>query len=287
MMSEIKRFVLAASVGAGLLIFGLASCDRNQSSDENTARHAQQTEEATSIVIALHPGNKLTAKLTNAPLSTVAKEVSRTLGVGIVINEQEDKRVTLAFEDLPLKEGLVRIFGPDANITYPPKLAETPSSKKQNDNLANNTISRLPNSNSLSSQKNPLDQLIDQALNSPAPNDRIQALKNLVQQIPNAPDKLLPVFESALQDSDAQVRKTVIDLVLYKRIPIKEETIHDIAVNDEDDEMRGKAWVILTNRASPETLKQYLPDALSDPNPAIKNDARKLLEKLESQANNG
>ncbi|HHJ38700.1 MAG: hypothetical protein AXA67_05720 [Methylothermaceae bacteria B42] len=285
MMSKIKRFVLAASVGAGLLIFGLASCDRNQSSDENTA---QQAEEATSIVIALHPGNKLTAKLTNAPLSTVAKEVSRTLGVGIVINEQQkDKRVTLAFEDLPLKEGLVRIFGPDANITYPPKLAETSSSKKQKDNLANNTISRLPNSNSLSSQKNPLDQLIDQALNSPAPNDRIQALKNLVQQIPNAPDKLLPVFESALQDSDAQVRKTAIDLVLYKRIPIKDETIHDIAVNDDDDEMRGKAWVILTNRASPETLKQYLPDALSDPNPAIKNDARKLLEKLESQGSNG
>ncbi len=277
--TKIVTLALSALVFAG--------CDQLQNPDKAQQNQSEQTQaNAVSLItISLQPGNQLSVNLKNAPLSEVAAELSRVTKAKITLdNQKRDEKVTIAFSNIPLKIGIQRIFGDNTIVEFPSGKDKALPKSLLSQLLPGNTQKAEEETlTDRASAPTNLEQLIDQALNGQEPGERILALDKLAPQASKAPEKIVPVFESALQDNDPQVRKKAINLVLYKRVPVSSETLHDVAVNDEDDELRGKAWVELASRGNPEMLKRYLPDALSDPNPDIRKDAKNLLEKLEAK----
>lgn len=124
-----------------------------------------------------------------------------------------------------------------------------------------------------------IEQLKKEALNSQDPKARIAALKTLLEKADG--ESAAPVVEEALGDSDSEVRKETLALIYKKRLPIPNDVIHNVAVNDTSDQVRGMAWVYISDHAGPEELQEYLMDALNDPNPDIKRDAQRRLDRFD------
>jgi hypothetical protein len=122
-----------------------------------------------------------------------------------------------------------------------------------------------------------IDQLGDQVRYAQEPSARVEALRALAEEDKEA---VRPIFETALQDNDQGVRKETLMLIYQKRIPVPSEVLHEVAVNDVADKIRGLAWINIKDRGGPE-LKGYLLDALNDPNPEIRRDAQIHLDRLD------
>ena len=58
--------------------------------------------------------------------------------------------------------------------------------------------------------------------------------------------------------------------------------LHDIAVGDPSDNVRGMAWLNIADRGGPD-VREYLNDALNDPSPDIRRDAQLRLDQLDKQ----
>lgn len=122
---------------------------------------------------------------------------------------------------------------------------------------------------------NPLE---DHALNAPEPKARIEALQELIKQ---DKDAALPVVEAVLEDDDAEVRRETLLLIYKNRMPVPTSTLNEIALNDSNDKVRGMAAINIVDRGTPEEARDYLLQALNDPNEDIRRDAKIHLDKLD------
>lgn len=123
-----------------------------------------------------------------------------------------------------------------------------------------------------------LEQLENEALYGQDPKARIGAIKTLLEKADS--ESAAPVVEQALNDSDSEVRKETLALIYKKRVPVPVDVIHNVAVNDTSDQVRGMAWVYISDRGGPD-LQEYLMVALNDPNPDIRRDAQRRLDRFE------
>lgn len=118
------------------------------------------------------------------------------------------------------------------------------------------------------------------AVNAPKPKARIRALKALAPRASENAEAVLPAFEEAITDNNQEVRGEALEMIYKTRLNVPSDMVHDVAVTDPVDEVRGMAWIVLVERSEPE-LRAYLADALNDPNPLIRRDAQWEINKLD------
>ncbi len=279
-----KLFLILALAGAICVTSGCDYYDK----DENNAQSGadKQPEAVSEILLSLNPEQKVTVRLNNAPLPLVAEELSRLAGISLSLNDVQSKqRVTLSVRDASLQAAVKQIFGADIPVTFPPK--HTLPTDVCTQALKIPRIDQQPQAGIVGKEENKTslfpEQLVEKALHDPNPKERISALENIANTSALEPMIVVQTFETALSDPDIAVRKTALTQINKKRIPVSDNLLHEVAVNDADDEIRGRAWIELVDRGDPQVLKEFLPDALSDPNPDIRESAKMQLDKLKRE----
>lgn len=282
-----KKIQVWALASAMVWVSGCDYLDKSEHSGE-----AAQQAALSKMVLALNPNDKLTAHLENVPLAVVATELSKLAGLSVSYNAaQNNQSITLSFEDLPLQAGVMRIFGPDVTAVFPkydnlqnsirtgecaqPLIASERAAQHDSQGIINESVGERH----LTSE-----QLLDRALHSPDSSVKIAALDAIAHSTEFDPQVVVETFEAALNDPDSSVRKAALEQISLQRIPVADDVIHDLAINDADDQIRGKAWVELVDRGDPQVLREFLPDALSDPNPEIRRSAKIQLDKLKTES---
>ena len=130
------------------------------------------------------------------------------------------------------------------------------------------------------SESEQINQLEEKALFGRDPKARISALQTLLEKVSS--ESAMLVVEQTLNDADKEVRKETLLLIYKKRLPVPDNVLHDVAVGDPSDNVRGMAWLNIADRGGPD-LREYLNDALNDSNPDIRRDAQLRLDQLDKQ----
>jgi HEAT repeat protein len=115
---------------------------------------------------------------------------------------------------------------------------------------------------------------------SPAPDDpgqRVETLRTLGQQRSPALEAML---DSALDDPQAEVRATALEVLRDTGTAVPAERLTRLAREDGHVHVRMDALTLLADHA-PEAAREALEAALQDAEPAIREHAEHLLEEVE------
>ncbi len=124
------------------------------------------------------------------------------------------------------------------------------------------------------------DNTTSQKLLSQDPITIVKDLKELLKK-----DKNLGIsaIEEILQDPEPEVRRETLAFVYDEAVPVSKTMLHELALNDPNDRVRGTAALNIVDYGKPNEVLEYLHEAVNDPHPVISRQAQLRLDKLELQ----
>lgn len=237
--------------------------------------------------------NTLSAEIENALLGEVLKELARQAQIEVYISESsvEDK-ISAKFDNLPLEEGIKRLLkGKNYTLTFarkdsaPPRVAEikvvngsTPVSKLSTEPASTasepkTTDGEGKSPEDLAAEKSP-EELAKLALEGTDSDIRVTALKAL--RVRGDEEQVKSTTTSALQDQDAKVRGTAIEM-MDSGISVSLDVVKEMALHDPNPEFRISAIEHFGESSEPGVTLEALKQLTQDPDPQVKAVADHML----------
>lgn len=221
----------------------------------------------------------LSIEAKHGPWAKVLKEIRKKTGIRFHYTLALEGSVTLSFADLPVKEALERLFGPEANFVFRYQGAGDLLGSLA---LPNEVwvLGKVRGEGPESSKT--LGGKTEGELSSPASNprvdpgqtlemtDRVQWHLVVPDEAPGEQEEIDKFLEMA-QDDDPAIRARALS-ALSESGKADGGTIPSAlvaALKDEDASVRGHAVQILAGRGGPEAM-EHLWQALSDPDPYVR-----------------
>lgn len=238
--------------------------------------------------------NALSAKIENAPLGEVLKELARQAHLEVYLRgSSAEEKVSARFDNLPLEEGIKRLLkGKDYTLTYDrtmpasSRVAEIrvisngsgPITKISDEAASVPTAKDPTGERPKSLEEKSIEELVREALQAPDPAARTAALKALVGREEEA--KTLPTAVSALRDQDPQVRGAALEVLQGINATTATEPLVEMALKDASPQLRLEALEELVGRSEPQAALDYLKQALEDGDPQIRSRAQDLFQEI-------
>lgn len=113
--------------------------------------------------------------------------------------------------------------------------------------------------------------------------DAATIVKDLKVLLEKDKEEGIAAIEEVLQDPEDEVRRQTLALAYDEEVPVSKSTLHELALNDPNDRVRGTAALNIVNFGKPNEVREYLNEAVNDPNPVISRQAQLRLDKLDLQ----
>ena len=215
---------------------------------------------------------RLSVNLQNRSLESLAEEVSAKAGVAIILHGGVGSQaVSLNFRDLPLEQALHRILEKyDAFFFYGVE-KQDPSSLKTvwvYPMRAGRGMAPVPPESWGSTKE------LEPMLDDPDPRVRARAIAALVRR---KREGALDAVLDALRDSDEQVRTEALYGARQAGLDLPEESLRDLALNDDSVDVRFLALHSLANSPDAQSVAEM---ALNDPSKPVRDMAQEILRDL-------
>ena len=211
----------------------------------------------------------LSVRTQNARLGWLLDEISRKFKIAVIMGEGVDsQRVSVAFSDLPLDQGLRRILTEQDAFFYYRGGARLLTIWVYLKN-AGRGLYPVPRDEWASTAE------LDEVLRDWDPAERAWAIETLVERRGElARDAVL----QALEDEDERVRTNALYGALDQGIEVPVKTLSRLALEDPSLNIRFLALEALTGDPNLESVATW---ALDDPHPMIRDYAARLLDRLD------
>jgi hypothetical protein len=272
----------------------LKAPDKRQSGTATDSIRSNPQRESPEVVV---PATRLSPRVSGRSLQEVINEIFQQSGVTIVMgNGMPNPLITMEFHDLPLEQGLRRLFedydtfflysrieGMPARLTtvwvYPPgqgqKLTPIPLPPDQGQKLASISLSRDSQSDECA-----------QDVNDPDAFKRALAIKTLAERHGNAAAE---VVKMGLTDSDERVRIEALQAALNRQVEVPIEALKEMVQYDPSALIRSIAFAGLVNQAQSGLVAQpvvweLLNIAQRDSDPVVSELAARIAESWDEAA---
>jgi hypothetical protein len=232
-----------------------------------------------SVALQLRDG-KLSARFRDWTLGTLCVELSRLTGMEITSSpDLTDTLVSDAFQELPLEQGLQRLFGTFDTFYF--AQGSTSGAKLK-------SVWLYPRGRGRAMQPVPPElwastRDLEAQLTAEDPHERARAVDTLVERDrgPQTVDRV----SQALTDADSEVRLRALDAILNFELAVPSEAIATLT-DDNDPEIRVRALEVLRflhakTAQDASALMPLLEGALRDPDESVRQSARALLKDLQ------
>jgi len=213
---------------------------------------------------------RLSVRAQDRPLESILEEVSRKAGVAILSGAGvDDQNIMVAFEEVPLDEGLQRILeGHDAFFFY--GVAEHgPASLRAvwvYPRGRGRALAPVPPEDWTSTKE------AKARLSHPDPRVRAKAVETLVRQMR---EKALAAVLGALGDAEPRVRVRALFAAFSWGVDLPPDSLADLALRDGAPDVRFLALQALAAHPDGGAIAER---ALSDPSPHVRAKAREILQ---------
>jgi hypothetical protein len=235
--------------------------------EEASIPPVETSEDQSSVWVS---GGRMSVRVEGRPLTWLLEQISREAGVAILPSPGADEqRVSVAFEDLALDDGLRRILEPlDAFYYYRGGLLRVVWVYPWDEGRG---LQPVPPEDWASTTE------LEDRIYDPDPGERARAVQALVERRGiRASDVVL----GALSDEDDWVRTQALYGASRAGVELPSQTLSDLAVNDPSENVRFLALEALAIAEDP-WLEAIAVRALEDPSPHLRNKAREILGRLE------
>jgi len=226
-------------------------------------------------------GERLTVRLQGIPLHVALKAIERESGVALALLGPLREEITIAFDDLPLEQGLRRLLGNRSYILfYAAAGPGQPAALRQ--------VKVLPKGREGVRAEGPSEQprvmpSRPAGLGDPDPERRMEAVMALAadEEPRQSLDLLIEVLK---QDGDSDVREAALH-ALESLDPIPLDPLFAVAFQDKSPSIRVRALTLLGERGAgdPRVKAALQRAATSDPDREVMELALSLLEGLDIQ----
>ena len=247
-------------------------------------------------------GDRVSAKITQAPLGAVLAELARQAGLTVYITSSDaTQTVSANFEALSLTEGIKRILqersytlisAPTFSAEGKPGAQRVVKIRVLSTGEAYTTLTGSQVEEPAGSPPPPalhnadaLAQLKRDALEAPDAKTRVAALEALAEQQKEG-DNLATVVVPALRDAAPEVRREALRM-LDTVVPAEQGLVNyiaEMAQTDASPQLRATALGYLAQIQGSET-QSYLQQALQDPDPTVSERAEQLLDFIKAVQN--
>jgi hypothetical protein len=219
---------------------------------------------------------RLTVRLQGVPLHAALKAIERESGVALALLGPLREEITIAFDDLPLEQGLRRLLGNRSYILFyaaagpgqPAALRQVKVLPKGREGVRAEGPSEQPG----------VMQSRQAGLGGPDPEKRMEAVMALAAG--EEPGKSLDLLIEVLrQDKDNDVREAALH-ALESLDPVPLEPLLAVAVQDKSPSIRMQALALLGERgpSDPRVKTALQRAATSDPDREVTELASSLLD---------
>ena len=225
--------------------------------------------------------DRLTVRLKGIPLGMALKAIAQKSGVALTLEAPLEEEVTIAFDDLPVEEGLRRLLGSRSFVfVYAAAELGQPVVLKGVKVLAKGRGGVRANG---AREEHLVTPWWQAALEGPDPARRREAVEALADS--QEPGQHLAILLAVLkQDGDSDVREAALDaLQSLDAIPL--EPLFNVALQDREPSIRTKALELLAEKGkSDRQVKAVLLRASkADPDEEVRETASSLLEHFETE----
>jgi len=242
------------------------------------ARAADEPKPEGAFVVKVD-GERLTVRLEGIPLQATLKAIERESGVALALLTPLTEEITIAFENLPLEQGLRRLLGNHSYILfYAAAGPGQPAALRQ--------VKVLPRGREVVRARDHREQPRVMPSRPPGlsdPEKRTEAVMALAAD--EEPGKSLDLLIEVLkQDGDSDVREAALH-ALESLDPIPLDPLFAVAVQDKSPSIRVRALTLLGEQGAgdPRVKAALQKAATSDPDPEVMELASSLLEGLDMQ----
>jgi hypothetical protein len=233
----------------------------------------KRTEQASSVTVK---EGRLSVRLENRSLDWILEEISREAKVAIISGAGVGRRrVSVAFQDLPLDDGLRRILKDnDAFFFYG---ADGKAS------VSLRAVWVYPKGRGAELQPVPPEtwastRELEGHLADPDPGVRARAIEALVEREGDgARDAVL----EALKDQDVHVRTQALYQTVSEDVELPTDALADLVLRDPSPDVRFLALEALADRPEARTVAET---ALNDASPQVRQEAQEILRGLDAAA---
>jgi hypothetical protein len=261
----------------GLLFVGLLI---SLAGGPGPARAADEPKPEGAFVVKVD-GERLTVQLEGIPLQAAMKAIERESGVALALLTPLTEEITIAFDDLPLEQGLRRLLGNRSYILfYAAAGPGQPAALRQ--------VKVLPKGREGVRAEGPSERLSvmpsrPAGLGDTDPERRMEAVIALAAG--EEPGKSLDLLIEVLkQDKDNDVREAALHaLESLDAIPL--DPLLTVALQDKSPSIRERALTLLAERGAgdPRVKAALQKAATSDPDREVMELASSLLEGIDMQ----
>jgi hypothetical protein len=243
---------------------------------------------ATEVVVR---EGRLSIRAENESLVALLSAVARHASLSITVAPELDAdRVSIAFADMPIDEGLRRILREyDAFFYHSGALgtpAEVPAEAETHRLTAPPlTVWVFPRGSGrglapLSASAWVNDADLEAHLTAPNPGTRVRAIEALIER---RGDEATSAVLMMLADDDDSVRARTLELAFGGGLEVPSDRVFDLALNDRSAVVRLQALQIASERPGPEAAA-VAESAQHDPDPHVRIEAKAMLARLAARA---
>ena len=269
-----RRQAGSAFTIAAMVLFAAAALAQESAAPANPAEPRESQPRAQRASTTAYKDGLLSVDLHDAPLSAVLTQVSTQARFAIVqVEDLSQERITIAFQNLPLEEGLHRLLEHYDSFLFYGVANDQPASVR--------AVWVYPAGRGVTAAPVPPEkwastaELTDLAITLPDPNDRANAYQELIARGgPLAQDAVM----RALGDPDDKVRALALNAATTNDVNVDAETLRQL-LNDPSKDLRFLALHTLAGRtkADARAAAELLRD---DQDPVIQRYARQILDQL-------
>lgn len=232
-------------------------------------------------------GGRMTARVQDAPLEMILREISRRLPLTVSIQGPAARDlVTVRFRNLPVEDGIRKVLeGKEYAIIHArpasPDMRHAGWSSVREILVFSGPGSGAPEEDrwmklggAAEGRTAPAPRAVDEEPRAHAQTLRLEEMAELSDG-----EELLPALVRALDDKDLSVRAKALDVLEDTLGPIPFQQLAHMAEAERDPLMRSRALMLLAFRAE-ERAVQPLTRALQDPDADVRRMASDLLAQL-------
>jgi len=242
----------------------LAAAQQANSGEARGPAPASDPRDPPTLTIGFQDG-LLSIEANQWPWAKVLKKITETTGIHFHYTLALEGSVTLSFADLPVRQALERLFGPEANFLFRyPGVGDLPGFLPKEVWVLGTVRGEGPAPSRMPGSKG--------ELSLPESNSAVdhQTLDMIPDEAPGEREEIDKLLEMA-QDDDPTIRAQALS-DLSQSGKDSGGTIRSAlaaALTDEDARVRGHAVQILAGRGASEEM-EHLWQALSDPDPYVR-----------------
>lgn len=229
----------------------------------------------------------MTARVQDAPLETILRELSRRLPLTVSIQGPAARDlVTVRFRNLPVEEGIRRVLeGKEYAIIHTPP--QSPAMRHAGlSSVREILVFSGPDSGgpegaqwmqmggAVQGRRAPESHVADEGRQAGPSTLQLEEMGDLSDG-----EELLPALARALEDQDLSVRAKAMDVLEDTLGPVPVQQLAHIAEAERDPLMRSRALMLLAFRAEGSAV-QPLTRALQDPDADVRQMASDLMDQL-------